>query len=61
MEGTVTSPPKDVPEKKLDELFHGPLEEFTAARNELAKSLRSDGDAEAAEAPRGGGRRARDA
>ena len=49
MEGTVTSPPKDVPEKKLDELFHGPLEEFTAARNELAKSLRSDGDAEAAD------------
>ena len=49
MEGTVTSPPKDVPEKKLDELFHGPLEEFTAARNELAKSLRSDGDTEAAD------------
>jgi hypothetical protein len=37
-----------VPEKELDELFHGPLEEFTPARNELAKSLRSDGDAEAA-------------
>jgi hypothetical protein len=49
VEGTVTSPPKDVPEKKLDELFHGPLEEFTAARNELAKSLRSDGDAEGAD------------
>jgi DNA repair exonuclease SbcCD ATPase subunit len=49
VEGTVTSPPKDVPEKKLDELFHGPLEEFTAARNELAKSLRSDGDGEAAD------------
>jgi hypothetical protein len=46
---TVTSPPKDVPEKKLDELFHGPLEEFTAARNELAKSLRTSGDTEAAE------------
>jgi hypothetical protein len=49
VEGTVTSPPKDVPEKKLDELFHGPLEEFTVARNELAKSLRSDGDREAAD------------
>ncbi len=49
MEGTVTSPPKDVPEKKLDELFHRPLEEFTASRNELAKSLRSDGDAGAAD------------
>jgi hypothetical protein len=49
MEGTVTSTPKGVPQKELDELFHGPLEEFTSARNELAKSLRSDGDAEAAD------------
>ncbi len=48
MEGTVQSPPKGVPEEKLDELYHGPLEEFTAARNELAKSLRSNGVAEAA-------------
>jgi hypothetical protein len=48
MEGTATSPPKGVPEKQLDELFHGPLEEFTAARNNLAKSVRSDGQAEAA-------------
>lgn len=32
----------------LDPLYHGPLEEFTGARNELAKSLRSDGDASAA-------------
>src|SRR3954471_24681450 len=49
MEATVTSPPKGVPEEHLDDLFHGPLEEFTATRNELAKSLRSDGDAEAAD------------
>jgi hypothetical protein len=48
VEGTVPSPPKGVPDKELDELFHGPLEEFTPARNGLAKSLRSDGDAEAA-------------
>jgi hypothetical protein len=48
VEGTVQSPPKGVPEEKLDELYHGPLEEFTAARNELAKSLRSNGVAEAA-------------
>jgi hypothetical protein len=49
VEGTVESPPEGVPEKKLDELFHGPLEEFTSRRNELAKSLRSDGKAEAAD------------
>jgi hypothetical protein len=49
VEGTVPSPPDGVPEKSLDQLFHGPLEEFTAARNELAKSLRSDGEAEAAD------------
>ena len=42
-------PPRGVPGKQLDELFHGPLEEFTQARNELAKSLRSDGKAEAAD------------
>ncbi|HEY7267023.1 MAG TPA: hypothetical protein VH501_04955 [Solirubrobacterales bacterium] len=34
--------------KRLDELYHGPLEQFTGARNELAKSLRSDGEAKAA-------------
>jgi hypothetical protein len=49
VEGTVESPPKGVPKKKLDELYHGPLDQFTAARNELAKSLPSDGDAEAAD------------
>jgi len=46
---TATSPPEAVPEKELDELFHGPLEEFTPARNELAKSLRADGETEAAD------------
>ncbi len=35
-------PPKDVPAKRLDALYEGPLEEFTAARNELAKELGSD-------------------
>jgi hypothetical protein len=38
-------PPDGVPEDALDGLYHGPLEDFTAGRNELAKSLRSDGDA----------------
>jgi hypothetical protein len=46
---TPIDPPGSVAESALDELFHGPLEEFTPARNELAKSLRSDGDAEAAD------------
>jgi len=45
----VQSPPKGVPEKELDELFHGRLEDFTSGRNQLAKSLRSDGEAEAAD------------
>jgi hypothetical protein len=48
VEGTATSPPKGVPEEQLDGLFHGPLEEFTPTRKELAKSLRSGGDVEAA-------------
>jgi hypothetical protein len=48
-EDVVIDPPKAVPEDALDRLFHGPLEEFTSARNELAKSLRSDGEAEAAD------------
>lgn len=42
-------PPAGVPAEELDRLFHGPLEEFTAGRNELAKSLRSDGKEEAAD------------
>jgi hypothetical protein len=49
VDATDTTPPKGVPEERLNELFHGPLEEFTAARNELAKSLRSSGDAAAAD------------
>jgi hypothetical protein len=42
-------PPKGVPAAELDRLFHGPIEEFTPARNELAKSLRADGKEEAAD------------
>ena len=49
MAATTMSPPKGVSEKQLDGLFHGPLEEFTSGRNELAKSLRSGGKDEAAE------------
>ena len=49
MAATAMSPPKGVPGKELDDLFHGPLEEFTATRNELAKSLRSEGEGEAAD------------
>ena len=37
----------------IDELFGLPLDEFTAARNELARRLKKDGDAEAAEQVRG--------
>jgi hypothetical protein len=48
-EDVVIDPPKTVPEDALDRLFHGPLEEFTPARNELANSLRSEGEAEAAD------------
>src|SRR5258705_8249032 len=46
---TANALPKGVPERELDSLYHGPLEEFTDRRNELAKSLRSDGKAEAAD------------
>jgi hypothetical protein len=42
-------PPKGVPDEAIDRLFRGPLEEFTAERNALAKSLRSDGEANAAD------------
>jgi hypothetical protein len=49
MEASVIKPPDGVPEEELDRLFHGALEEFTAQRNELAKSLRSDGEAAAAD------------
>ena len=47
MPTTADTPPDGVPGDELDRLYHGPLEEFTAARNELAKSLRSDGEGEA--------------
>jgi DNA repair exonuclease SbcCD ATPase subunit len=40
-------PPKGVAAKAIDGLYQGPLEDFTAQRNELAKELRSDGDAAA--------------
>ncbi len=36
------APPKGVPEKAIDGLYNGPLEEFTPARNALAKELGSD-------------------
>jgi hypothetical protein len=42
-------PPAGAPGEDLDRLYHGPLEEFTAGRNELAKSLRADGKGEAAD------------
>jgi hypothetical protein len=45
---TARHPPKGVPKEALDALYHGPLDEFTAGRNGLAKSLRSD-DAAAAD------------
>ncbi len=35
-------PPKAVPQEALDGLYRGPLEEFTASRNALAKELGSD-------------------
>src|SRR6478672_7443599 len=34
---------------EIDDLFALPLEHFTAARNELVKQLKREGDAEAAE------------
>jgi hypothetical protein len=36
-------------DEAVEALYHGPLEEFTSARNQLAKSLRSDGDAATAD------------
>jgi hypothetical protein len=42
-------PPKGVSPKELDGLFGGPLEEFTAARNDWAKKLRSGGKTDAAD------------
>jgi hypothetical protein len=48
-ESNPLKPPKGVPPKALDELFGGPLEEFTASRNARAKQLRADGKTEAAD------------
>src|SRR5204863_3857402 len=48
MASTPKSPPQGVPDEALDRLYRGPLEEFIAARNELAKSLRPS-DAAAAD------------
>ncbi len=42
-------PPRGVPPEVLDELYQGPLEEFTRARNELAKELRFGGKGKAAD------------
>ncbi|HET8592966.1 MAG TPA: hypothetical protein VFL56_04830 [Solirubrobacterales bacterium] len=42
-------PPEGVSEEGLDRLYRGSLEDFTAERNALARSLRSDGKATAAE------------
>ena len=53
MASTTNELPKDVPERELDALYHGPLEEFTARRNELAKMLRSEDRAEAADGVKG--------
>ena len=40
-------------DREIDKLFALPLEEFTAARNELAKGLAKDGDKERADEVRG--------
>jgi hypothetical protein len=47
------APPKGITAKALEGLYHGPLEEFTSARNELAKELRSGGKSEAADWAKG--------
>ena len=49
MATTALHPPKGVPEDPLDAVYLGPLEEFTAARNDLAKELRNDGEEAAAD------------
>jgi len=40
-------------EQDIDRLFDLPLDEFTSARNELARRLKKEGEAEAADAVRG--------
>jgi hypothetical protein len=52
-ESNALKAPKEVPPKELDELYQGPLEEFTAARNTLAKELGADGKSSAADWVRG--------
>ena len=47
--GGEESAPAAVPGDRLDALYHGPLDEFTAKRNELAKELRAGGEPEAAD------------
>jgi hypothetical protein len=47
--GSAVDPPKGVSEEQLDRLFKGPLEEFTPARDSLAKQLRADGKKGAAD------------
>jgi hypothetical protein len=43
------NPPEGLKEQDLDELYHGPLADFTPRRNELAKRLRADGEREASD------------
>jgi hypothetical protein len=45
---TATNPPEDVNGRRLDWLYHGPLEEFTARRDALVEDLEADGKAESA-------------
>ena len=47
--GGKASAPAAVPGDRLDDLFDGPLEEFTSKRNKLEKELRADGEAKGAE------------
>jgi hypothetical protein len=53
IESNALKPPKGVSPKALDELYQGPLEEFTAFRNTLAKELGADGKSAAADWVRG--------
>lgn len=49
MDPDPTAPPGGVPEELLDPLYGGSLGGFTAARNDLAKSLRADAQRDAAD------------
>src|ERR671927_1493124 len=57
MAKTAASDPNDVPtgvpEKRVDALYGVPLEEFTPARDALAKDLRGKGEREGAESVKG--------